>query len=413
MPNSAPRPITFFTPFAISHYRFQWIADLLLSCAMEMEVPILGWYILVETKSVMMLVLFGGAQYIGTLLSPLMGVAGDRLGCRNLLFIVRSALTLLAVCILGLNLLESLTPVAALILSGLAGLLRPSDGMIRNTLVSQTVPPQLLMSAMGVSRTTQDMARVMGALLGTGLVTWVGFHRAYETISVLYVGGTLLTLGAHQVIRQATARSPLHDMWLGLVYVFKSPTLLAAFWIAFLINLTAYPFTLGLLPHVAKSIYGIDQTGLGTLVASFSLGGLLGSLCLSLWGQKIQPGRAMILGSAFWYVFLVLFGQTESLAAGFVLLCCAGFAQNICTVPMFVLMLRLSDEDYRGRVMGARMLAIYGLPLGLLAAGPMIEQFGFVITNIVMTLAGLAVLGLITLVWRKKIWDLAAEANQR
>ena len=69
MPNSAPRPITFFTPFAISHYRFQWIADLLLSCAMEMEVPILGWYILVETKSVMMLALFGGAQYIGTLLT--------------------------------------------------------------------------------------------------------------------------------------------------------------------------------------------------------------------------------------------------------------------------------------------------------------------------------------------------------
>ena len=59
------------------------------------------------------------------------------------------------------------------------------------------------------------------------------------------------------------------------------------------------------------------------------------------------------------------------------------------------------------------MLAIYGLPLGLLAAGPMIEQFGFVITNIVMTLAGLAVLGLITLIWRKQIWDLAAEANQR
>ena len=166
MPETASKSAAFFAPFAISHYRFQWIADLLISCAMEMEVPILGWYILVETKSVMMLALFGGAQYIDTLLSPLMGVAGDRLGCRNLLLILRSALTLLAACILGLNLLGALTPVAALILSGLAGLLRPSDGMIRNTLVSQTVPPQLLMSAMGVSRTTQDMARVMGALLG-------------------------------------------------------------------------------------------------------------------------------------------------------------------------------------------------------------------------------------------------------
>ena len=412
MPNSASKSAAFFAPFALRSYRFQWIADLLLSCAMEMEVPILGWYILVETNSVMMLALFGGAQYLGTLLSPLIGVAGDRFGCRNLLVALRAALTLFATSVLCLNLFGLLTPVAALLLSGLGGLLRPSDGMIRNTLVSQTVPPQQLMIAMGVSRTTQDMARVMGALLGTGLVALVGLTHAYEAISLLYFCGTVLTLGAHQVISAATARSPLHDMWQGLAYVFKMPTLLAAFWIAFLINLTAYPFTLGLLPHVAKSIYGIDQTGLGMLVASFSLGGLLGSLSLSLWGQKIQPGRAMILGSAFWYVFLLLFGQTESLAAGFILLCCAGFAQNICTVPMFVLMLRLSSETYRGRVMGARMLAIYGLPLGLLAAGPMIEQIGFVLTNIIMTLSGLLLLALITTIWRKQIWDPAAEANQ-
>ena len=412
MPNSASKSAAFFAPFAIRHYRFQWVADLLLSCAMEMEVPILGWYILVETKSVMMLALFGGAQYIGTLLSPIMGVAGDRFGCRNLLVALRAALTLFTLCILCLNLFGLLTPVAALALSGLGGLLRPSDGMIRNTLVSQTVPPQQLMIAMGVSRTTQDMARVLGALLGTGLVTLLGLSRAYETIAVLYILGTVLTLGAHQAIGHATARSPLQDMWQGLVYVFKMPTLLAAFWIAFLINLTAYPFTLGLLPHVAKTIYGIDQAGLGTLVASFSLGGLLGSLSLSFWGHVIQPGRAMLLGSAFWYGFLLLFGQTESLTAGIVMLCCAGFAQNICTVPMFVLMLRVSAEDYRGRVMGARILAIYGLPLGLLAAGPMIEHFGFVFTNILMTLSGLVLLALIGVIWRKHVWDLAADANQ-
>ena len=69
MPHATPRPVTFFTPFAIRSYRFQWIAVLLLPCAMEMAAPILGWYILVETKSVMMLALFGGAQYIGTLLT--------------------------------------------------------------------------------------------------------------------------------------------------------------------------------------------------------------------------------------------------------------------------------------------------------------------------------------------------------
>ena len=40
-------------------------------------------------------------------------------------------------------------------------------------------------------------------------------------------------------------------------------------------------------------------------------------------------------------------------------------------------MLRSSDESMRGRVMGVRMLAIWGLPLGLLTAGPMIAAVGY------------------------------------
>ena len=49
-------------------------------------------------------------------------------------------------------------------------------------------------------------------------------------------------------------------------------------WLAFLINLTAYPASSGLLPYVAKRVYQVDATGLGWLVASFALGGLLASL---------------------------------------------------------------------------------------------------------------------------------------
>ena len=58
-------------------------------------------------------------------------------------------------------------------------------------------------------------------------------------------------------------------------------------WLAFLVNLTAFPLTSGLLPYVAKDIYGIGQTGLGALVASFAFGSLLGSIAISLAGRVI------------------------------------------------------------------------------------------------------------------------------
>ena len=77
-------------PFRIRNYRFQWPADLLTSWAFEMETLILGWYVLVETGSVLLLTLFASLGYIGTLIAPMFGVAGDRIGHRDLLAMMRT-----------------------------------------------------------------------------------------------------------------------------------------------------------------------------------------------------------------------------------------------------------------------------------------------------------------------------------
>ena len=50
-----------------------------------MELIILGWYVLVETGSVLMLTVFASLQHVGTLIAPMFGVVGDRIGQRNLL----------------------------------------------------------------------------------------------------------------------------------------------------------------------------------------------------------------------------------------------------------------------------------------------------------------------------------------
>ena len=51
-------------PFRIRSYRFQWPADLLTSWAFEMEVLVLGWYIMVETGSVLLLTVLGSPNYV-------------------------------------------------------------------------------------------------------------------------------------------------------------------------------------------------------------------------------------------------------------------------------------------------------------------------------------------------------------
>src|SRR5215207_9422861 len=97
-------------PFRIRSFRFQWPADLLTSWALEMETLVLGWYILVETGSVLLLTLFGALQFAGTLIAPMFGVASDRIGHRNLLSGMRAVYAIVA---------------TALMILAFAGLLHP------------------------------------------------------------------------------------------------------------------------------------------------------------------------------------------------------------------------------------------------------------------------------------------------
>ncbi len=78
-------------PFRVRSFRFQFPADLATSWGIEMENLVLGWYILVETGSVLALTLFWALLYLGTLLAPVFGMAGDRIGHRAILCAMRGA----------------------------------------------------------------------------------------------------------------------------------------------------------------------------------------------------------------------------------------------------------------------------------------------------------------------------------
>src|SRR5215472_6700039 len=87
---------TMLAPFGVRSFRFQFPADLATSWGIEMENLVLGWYILVETGSVLLLSLFWALQYLGTLLAPLFGMAGDRIGHRTIFCTMRIVYVVLA-----------------------------------------------------------------------------------------------------------------------------------------------------------------------------------------------------------------------------------------------------------------------------------------------------------------------------
>jgi hypothetical protein len=403
-------------PFAVRSFRFQWPADLLTSWGIEMEILILGWYILTATGSVLLLTIYGSLQYAGTLIAPMFGLAGDRFGHRNVLFAMRLTYAALSAAMALMALADLLDPAGALVIAGVNGLVRPSDLAMRNALVAETMPGDRLMAAMGVARTTSDSARVVGALAGALLVAAVGMTIAYTVITSFYAIGCTLTLGvgAPRTAGSTLARLSLwRDLREGLTYVWDTPESLAAMWLAFLVNMTAYPLTLGLLPYVAQEVYHVGQTGLGSLTASFAVGSLIGSIVISVIGRSIRPARMMVCFSIVWYAMLVGFIYVPGIMAGRVMLVLAGLSQSLSMTPMAVMLLHGAGAKFRGRVMGVRMLAIYGLPLGLLIAGWLIPRLGFTTTATAYCVAGSLLSVGIGMRWRKALWPLSAPANAR
>ena len=389
-----------------------------------MEIIVLGWYVLVETQSVLMLSIFGALQYLGTVLAPMSGVLGHRVGNRRVVCAMRGCCTLLSATLMTLALTGSLVPVHVFIFGTLLGLFRPSDLVMRYALIGQTIPSGRLFSATSISRTTQDSARIVGALSGAGLAAALGVGYAYIVIASLYATSFVLSLqvgrGNPQVAGRAqpgaaaqAGTSAWQDLRHVILYVWNTPHVLAAMCVAFLVNLTAFPLVSGLMPYVAKEVYHTGQAGVGYLVASFAAGALLGSLALSRHALRIRPGRMILAFCAVWYVLILCFAQMPDTSSASVVLMLAGLAQSLCLVPLSAMLLRTSDERCRGAVMGVRQLTIYGAPIGLLLAGPLIARHGYVTTVTLYCAVSLALTALIAFYWRQHLWKLDAPANAR
>ena len=205
-------------PFRVRNFRFQWPADLLACWGIEMENIMLGWYILVETQSVLMLTIYAALQYVGTLCAPVFGMVGDRVGPRRLLCVMRASYAAISCTIMVLAFSGLLQPAFVLVSATLMGLVRPSDLAVRSALVGETMPPRLLIRAMGIARTTMDSSRILGALTGTTLVALLGMAQTYVVVVTLYLTSLALTAasaGGSRGQRAAAARAgvPAASPW--------------------------------------------------------------------------------------------------------------------------------------------------------------------------------------------------------
>ena len=110
-------------------------------------------------------------------------------------------------------------------------------------------------------------------------------------------------------------------------------------------------------------------------------------------------------------LLIACLGQTGGVTSGMIVLALCGLSQSLSLLPLAMLLMRTSEIQYRGLVMGVRMLAIYGLPVGLLISGFLIDRLGFEVTAMIYGLLGIFLILLVVARWNAIIWRIDAAAN--
>ena len=78
--------------------------------------------------------------------------------------------------------------------------------------------------------------------------------------------------------------------------------------------------------------------------------------------------------------------------------------RRVAMISLMGALLASTDSRFRSRVMGVRTLAVYGMPLGLMACGVLIERLGYSMTVSVSCVVGIVLTLVIGVTWRASIW---------
>ena len=393
-----------FACFAIPSYRFQWFADVFSAAGLEMGTVILAWYVLVTTDSPFLTALIAALRHGGSLIAPFAGVLADRMSRRSLLLALRVSYAALAASLAAAALLGALPLAWVFSVAALGGLLRPTEILVRQSLIADTVPRAMLTNALGFGRTTLEGARIVGPLIGAAVFSALGIGPAYLCIALTYLASILLSV---RITVPARARDrirarPWAELLDGIAYMRRAPAIVTCMLLAFLANLTAFPVTLGLLPVIARDVFASDENGLARMTAAVAAGALAGSILVAVAMRNAPPERVMLASLAIWHALIAVLALTGSPMLAYPLLVLIGLSASGSMIPIAVVLMSQSDADYRGRVMGVRMLAVYGLPLGLLAGGALFEWIGIAPTLLAYGGGGLLVVLLIGAQWRRQ-----------
>src|SRR3982075_2952513 len=163
-------------------------------------------------------------------------------------------------------------------------------------LVPSLVTPHLLPAANARIELARTIAFASGPALGGVLVGWLGAAPAFGFAAALSVSAVVLLSGIYEPARvPAPRRHPLQEIKEGASFVLHHPLLRPVFITQFIFNTASFLLLAVFVPYAVRHL-GLSATGVGTTLAMYGVGMVVGALLATRVMRRLPFGVVIGLG---------------------------------------------------------------------------------------------------------------------
>ena len=394
-----PRLHTFDTWLGYRNYRFLWIGNFCGNNAQWLQLLTVGWLVrelsLGSSSSSLLVVTVGAINTLpGLVVGPWAGVLGDRVDRRKLLISIQTLMAGAAILFSFLVLSERVVVWHAYTYVIFSGVARSFAQPLRQALIANTVPREVLGNALATNVLTITSSRLVGPFAGGFLIATLGFFWPFVMESLFYVLMVLALLPMKtpyfQARPSAGRQSVLADLKEGIVYVWKGErVILNLIMLGLVTNVVLQPFMF-LLPVFTDEILRLGPKIGGSLLALNGLGGLMAAFIIASVGFIFRKGWLVICLALFSSLIVIVLAYSSWLWAGILMVAVFGFSQSAFRTTLSTLVQSIIPDNLRSRVTSLRSYGQGFVVVTSLGVGWLADQTSAALAITVMGGAGLA-----------------------
>ena len=326
-----------------------------------------------------------------TLVAPFAGYAVDKYSRKTIVITAQIASTLAIGGLLAVSLTSGLSLVAVYATTAILSITSTFSGVAFSSSITSLVDEGRIQKAMSLNQMSISFAAIGSPAVGGllyGTVSMPVFLIMYMTASTIgvFLESTMnfkLFAKRKEVLAGEPKESMMQSMKAGLAYLKLQPILITLIWIALFINFLFGAFQVGYAFILIEKMK-MDSTHFGLTEGAFAVGMLLLSIYLSMRKEVKYPllvskrgilGMGVIMGSV---ALPLLIPMQYGLMFGFYVFLMFSFGATMIMVntPMQVMMQKMIDDDYKGRVFSIlETMAMALMPLGVVIYGFLYDIF--------------------------------------